>query len=74
MKRIKTWKHEKVQLCNFPEKGQVIWCRYVPESDYRKMKAVFDAAMKWYDVHDGLKPNISSTSFNLDKACERARK
>ena len=42
------------------------------ESGHRRVMAVYRAAMKWHDVHEGNKLGCSEGA--LAKACEMARK
>jgi hypothetical protein len=46
------------------------------ESDYRKMKAVYDAAMKWHEIPSdhGWSREIIEACEGVEKACSKAAK
>jgi len=69
MKRIKAERH-------LGTDGK--WKRVLDESDYRKVMAVYNAAMKWQAIRASTgAPNTQHyllLTDNLQKACERSRK
>jgi len=83
-KRIKTWKRWElspkiVSTCgpfrlftNRDSNAESAY-RVLVESDYRKVMAVYNAAMKWSYVYEGNK-NLGFSAQLLIKACEKAQK
>jgi len=83
MAKLKTWKRDaSIVDPNWDGRTNAI---VLIESDYRKMRAVYNAAMKWHELpyatnsytsnartqHD---EKLQSILEKLEKACERARK
>jgi len=83
MKTWKRWDYKKEPLAYQQEikslADEVLQYRVMLERDYRKMLAVYNAAMKWYDAGHARQTvqslaDRANTVVSLDHAIERARK
>jgi hypothetical protein len=78
MKRFKTWKRWAyvtkggMSVGLFQDTKWDVHCRVLLESDYRKVMAVYNAAMKYSALPSGAICNKEHIA--LERACERARK
>lgn len=67
---MRRWKHQKITDLNYDHKV-VGHARHVPESDYRKIMAVYKAAVKW----NCAEPDIEREAVRvLQEAVEKAEK